>query len=328
VNTNTPIPQYSADHYAVVDLGSNSFHLLITRLIETPVGQSMKIVNKVKQKVRLAAGLNDNLYLTEEAILRGLNCLKIFSQHLASIQPNNIIIVATAALRIAKNNDVFFHTANKILPKDIKLLSGEQEAQTIYAGVMHSPAVKKHSNITKKLVIDIGGASTEIIVGEGNKVKKLVSLDIGCVSFLSHYFADGLLTLSNFECCTHAAKKAIDKVSNQFIGLGWQSAVGSSGTMQAMIEILQHHNQEQVITLTFLLEIQKDLIACKTIDNIHIPGLRADRKAVLASGLSILIALFRSLDMQTLELSGGALREGLLFELAPQALLDLDLPPA
>jgi exopolyphosphatase/guanosine-5'-triphosphate,3'-diphosphate pyrophosphatase len=167
----------------------------------------METVNKVKQKVRLAAGLNENLHLTEEAILRGVNCLKIFAQHLASIQPNNIIIVATAALRIAKNNDVFFQTANKILPKNIKLLSGEQEAQTIYAGVLHTSAVKKHSNITKKLVVDIGGASTEIIVGEGKKVKELVSLDIGCVSFLNHYFADGLLTLTNFERCINAAKK-------------------------------------------------------------------------------------------------------------------------
>jgi exopolyphosphatase/guanosine-5'-triphosphate,3'-diphosphate pyrophosphatase len=279
----------------------------------------MKIVNKVKQKVRLAAGLNDNLYLTEEAILRGLNCLKIFSQHLASIQPNNIIIVATAALRIAKNNDVFFHTANKILPKDIKLLSGEQEAQTIYAGVMHSPAVKKHSNITKKLVIDIGGASTEIIVGEGNKVKKLVSLDIGCVSFLSHYFSDGLLTHTNFDLCISAAEKTLNKVSDKFIELGWQRALGSSGTIQAMSEILEQRQQENAITLTFLLEIQQRLIACRAIDNIDIPGLRADRKAVLASGLSILIALFKSLNIQTLHLSNGALREGLLFELAPQA---------
>jgi exopolyphosphatase/guanosine-5'-triphosphate,3'-diphosphate pyrophosphatase len=281
----------------------------------------METVNKVKQKVRLAAGLNENLHLTEEAILRGVNCLKIFAQHLASIQPNNIIIVATAALRIAKNNDVFFQTANKILPKNIKLLSGEQEAQTIYAGVLHTSAVKKHSNITKKLVVDIGGASTEIIVGEGKKVKELVSLDIGCVSFLNHYFADGLLTLTNFERCINAAKKTIDKVNNKFIELGWQSAVGSSGTMQAMFEILQQRKQDKIITLPFLLEIRQNLITCRAIDNINVPGLRADRKAVLASGLSILIALFISLNIQTLELSSGALREGLLFELAPQALI-------
>jgi exopolyphosphatase/guanosine-5'-triphosphate,3'-diphosphate pyrophosphatase len=321
VSTNALIPQYNVDHYAVVDLGSNSFHLLITRLIDGPAGQSMETVNKVKQKVRLAAGLNENLHLTEEAILRGVNCLKIFSQHLASIQPGNIIIVATAALRIAKNNDVFFQAANAILPKNIKLLSGEQEAQTIYAGVLHASAVNKQPNIAKKLVIDIGGASTEIIVGEGNKAKELVSLDIGCVSFLNHYFADGLLTLTNFERCTNAAKKTIDTVSNQFIKLGWQSAVGSSGTMQAMFEILQQRKQDKIISLAFLLEIQQNLIACRAIDNINIPGLRADRKAVLASGLSILIALFISFKIQTLELSNGALREGLLFELAPQALI-------
>jgi exopolyphosphatase/guanosine-5'-triphosphate,3'-diphosphate pyrophosphatase len=305
----------------VVDLGSNSFHLLITRLIDSPTGQSMETVNKVKQKVRLAAGLNENLHLTEEAILRGVNCLKLFSKHLASIKPANIVIVATAALRIAKNNDVFFQAANPILPKNIKLLSGEEEAQTIYAGVLHTSAVRKKPNTAKKLVVDIGGASTEIIVGEGNKAKELVSLDIGCVSFLNHYFADGLLTLTNFERCTNAAKITIDKINNKFIELGWQSAVGSSGTMQAMFEILQQRKQDKIITLAFLLEIRQNLITCKAIDNINVPGLRADRKAVLASGLSILIALFISLKIQTLELSNGALREGLLFELAPQALI-------
>jgi exopolyphosphatase/guanosine-5'-triphosphate,3'-diphosphate pyrophosphatase len=170
-------------------------------------------------------------------------------------------------------------------------------------------------------VVDIGGASTEIIVGEGKKVKELVSLDIGCVSFLNHYFADGLLTLTNFERCINAAKKTIDKVNNKFIELGWQSAVGSSGTMQAMFEILQQRKQDKIITLPFLLEIRQNLITCRAIDNINVPGLRADRKAVLASGLSILIALFISLNIQTLELSSGALREGLLFELAPQALI-------
>ncbi len=313
--TTKAIPQYDDSHYAVVDLGSNSFHLLITQLVTTPTGNVIKTVNKVKQKVRLAAGLDNNNLLTDEAMTRGLNCLKNFSLYLNSIPVNNILIVATAALRIAKNNQVFFDIAKQILPREIKLLSGEQEAQTIYAGVVHTSPTTE----TKQLVVDIGGASTEIIVGLGCTAKKVVSLNIGCVSLLGKYFADGRLNKNNFEQCIANAADIINIVKEDFIQLGWQSAFGSSGTMQAMVEILNQRQQAPIITLAFLNEVQQILLRCNTIDNIEIPGLRADRKAVLASGLSILIALFECLHIEALRLSSGALREGLLFELVPDA---------
>jgi len=313
------IPQYDDSHYAVVDLGSNSFHLLITRLVTTPTGKSVKTVNKVKQKVRLAAGLDNNNLLTDEAMTRGLDCLKNFSLYLNSIPVDNILIVATAALRIAKNNQLFFDAAGQILPKKIKLLSGEQEAKTIYAGVSHTCHTNNEQSPAKQLVLDIGGASTEIIVGLGCTAKKVVSLDIGCVSLIGKYFADDLLKKESFNQCIDAAADIINTVKEEFIQLGWQSAVGSSGTMQAMTEILNQRQQAPIITLEFLYEIQQILISCKTIDNIEIAGLRADRKAVLASGLSILIALFQCLSIEKLCLSSGALREGLLFELVPDA---------
>ncbi|MFQ3264698.1 MAG: exopolyphosphatase/guanosine-5'-triphosphate,3'-diphosphate pyrophosphatase, partial [Colwellia sp.] len=268
-----------------------------------------------KQKVRLAAGLDDNNLLTDKAITRGLNCLKNFALYLNNIPVDNILIVATAALRIAKNNQLFFDAAKNILPKKIKLLSGEQEAKIIYCGVVHTSITTD----TKQLVLDIGGASTEIIVGLGCTTKKLVSLNIGCVSFIGKYFTDGQLKKENFIQCIANAAAVIDTVKAEFIQLGWQSAVGSSGTMQAMIEILKQRQQVPIITLTFLNEIQQTLINCHTIDNIEIAGLRADRKAVLASGLCILIALFECLNIETLCLSSGALREGLLFELVPDA---------
>ena len=299
----------------MVDLGSNSFHLLITQLVTSPTDKSIITVNKVKQKVRLAAGLDNNNLLTDEAIIRGLNCLKNFALYLNSIPVNNILIVATAALRIAKNNQVFFDAAKNILPKKIKLLSGEQEAKTIYCGVVHTSSITD----VKQLVIDIGGASTEIIVGLGCTAKKVVSLNIGCVSFIGKYFSDGQLKQENFTQCIANAATVIDTAKEEFIQLGWQSAVGSSGTMQAMIEILKQRDQAPIITLAFLNEIQQTLISCHTIDNIEIAGLRADRKAVLASGLCILIALFECLNIDTLCLSSGALREGLLFELVPDA---------
>ncbi len=317
------ITTYDDNHYAVVDLGSNSFHLLITCLNhdKNSNNHQIKIVNKVKQKVRLASGLDSHNVLNDAAITRGLDCLKLFALHLKSIPLKNIKIVATAAVRIATNSKDFLTQANNILPKDIVLLSGEQEAQTIYAGVAYT-CVKKSPKIAaqspKRLVLDIGGASTEIVVGEGYEAKGLVSLNIGCVSFNNNYFADNKLNEYNFSLAISAANAEIAKVASKFIALGWHNAIGGSGTMQALAEILQFRQQTVSITLPFLHEIQQTLITCQDIDNIVIEGLREDRSPVLASGLSILIALFTQLNITELTLSSGALREGLLFSLLPE----------
>ena len=323
------IPTYDDNHYAVVDLGSNSFHLLITHLNNgsnqnaCPKGH-FSIVNKVKRKVRLASGLDANNELSDDAITRGLDCLTLFALHLKTIPAKNIKIVATAALRIATNNQIFLEKAKQILPKPIELLSGEQEAQTIYAGVAYTSSLRpSHNNQAckeeaKRLVLDIGGASTEIIVGQGYQAKALVSLNIGCVSFKKDYFKDDLLTEENFAQATLAASQHIKKIADKFTMLGWQNVVGSSGTMQALGEVLYYRQQAMKITLPFLYEIQQALITCQHIDNISIEGLREDRAPVLASGLSILIALFTCLDIDALSLSSGALREGLLFDLLVQ----------
>ena len=310
MNTSNKIPQYDDKHYAVVDLGSNSFHLLIVRLHDNKIVK----VNKVKRKVRLAAGLNVDCELSIEAIDKGLACLRLFAQHLASIPLSNIRIVATATLRIAKNRDVFLTQANIILPVEIRLLSGEQEAYTIYSGVAHTC---KSKFTQKRLVVDIGGASTELIIGEGFTAAKAVSLNLGCVSFKEKYFTDGQLTEANFTAAINAAYDIVKPISAAFIKLDWQSVVGSSGTMRALAEILAFRQHPEVISADFLQELKSALILCKSIDNISFDGLRADRTPVLASGLSILIALFNCLNIKELRLSTGALREGLLFEMLP-----------
>lgn len=315
METPDKIPQYNAQHYAVVDLGSNSFHLLISHLHNNKI----ETVNKVKRKVRLAAGLNTHNELSIDAINRGLDCLSLFAKHLASIPLSNIRIVATATLRIAKNRDFFLHKANEILPLDIKLLSGKQEATTIYSGVAHTC---RNNSTQKRLVLDIGGASTELIVGQGFSAQHAVSLNLGCVSFREKYFTDGLLTNENFAKSIDAASRIIEPINTNFIKFGWQSVVGSSGSMQALAEILSFRQQKIVIKIDFLLELKTALIHCKTLDSISIEnsafaGLRADRVPVFASGLSILIALFNCLAIKELKLSSGALREGLLFEMLP-----------
>lgn len=306
------IVQYNNNNYAVVDLGSNSFHLLITELN----GNTVSVTKKVKRKVRLAAGLSKNNQLSDEAIERGLDCLSLFSQHLQTIPLENITIVATATLRIATNSQAFINAANTILPLNINLLSGEQEAQTIYAGVAYTS--QNNAACEKRLVLDIGGASTEIVVGEAYTAKYLNSLNIGCVSFKARFFSDDLLCEANFQQAIEAAKHEIATVANAYLAQGWDCALGSSGTMQALIEILRFQQRDEAITLSFIGEIKQLLIDSKHIDSINIAGLRQDRIPVLASGLAILTALFETLKINKLTLSTGALREGLLFQLLPQ----------
>jgi len=302
--------QCTDSHFAVIDLGSNSFFLQITQL----KNNQLEIVEKVKQKVRLAAGLNSNNELSNEAIIRGLDCLTLFSKYLKGIPLSNIRIVTTATLRIAINRDDFLIQANTILPLKINLLSGEQEAKTIYSGVAHTSQGDCNK---KRLVIDIGGASTELIIGQGFEAKHAISINMGCVSYREKFFSNGFLTESNFTTAISAASNMITLVAEDFLKLGWQSVLGSSGCMQALAEILRDRQQPIIITTRFMQEIKQELILCKSIDDIQLSGLRDDRKPVLASGLSILIALFNVLKITELTLSTGALREGLLYEMLP-----------
>ena len=294
--------------YAIIDLGSNSFHMLITRLL----ADSVQTVDKVKRKVRLAGGLDQENNLDEAAISRGLECLSFFAERLQDIPPENIRVVATATLRIAKNAGVFLSRAEKILGTKVSLLTGLQEAETIYLGVAHTSC-----SADQRLVLDIGGASTEIIIGEAFAVKKITSLDIGCVTFNRRYFHDGQLSQSNFNQAIKRTKAELQPLVKSYTDIGWQDVLGGSGTMQALAEILMYQKRPAIITLAFLHDLQQQLLACKRVEDIAIPGLASDRKPVFASGLAILTALFEALGIQQLQLSSGALREGLLYEMLP-----------
>ena len=298
----------SSPFYAIIDLGSNSFHMMITRQL----ADSVQVVDKVKRKVRLAAGLNSENILNEEAMARGLECLSFFAERLQDIPSDNVRIVATATLRLAKNGQTFIERANKVLGQNITLLSGEQEAELIYLGVAHTSCCEE-----KRFVIDIGGASTELIVGSNLTPKKIYSLDMGCVTYNRQFFADGLLKVNNFNQAITAAKQALTPLIESYTVIGWQSVLGGSGTMQALAEILMHQNKPTIITDDFLKEIQQQLIQSQTINQINIPGLTSERTPVIASGLAILIAIFDSFSIKQLQLSSGALREGLLYEMLP-----------
>jgi exopolyphosphatase/guanosine-5'-triphosphate,3'-diphosphate pyrophosphatase len=301
--------EISTPLYAVIDLGSNSFHMLITRQL----ANSVQVVDKVKRKVRLASGLNSNNQLSQTAIARGLECLSFFAERLQDIPKKNVRIVATATLRIATNRDEFLASANKILGQKINLLSGKQEAENIYLGVAHTSCGAK-----QRFVIDIGGASTELILGDGFTTKQVESLDIGCVTFNNLYFTDGRLTSDHFTQAIDAAKKVIAPLVQRYKNTGWQLVLSGSGTMQALTEIQRFNHQTTGIDLPFLQNIQQQLIVCKTIKQININGLASDRTPVIASGLAILIALFESFSIEKVQLSSGALREGLLYSMLPE----------
>jgi len=297
------------DIYAVIDLGSNSFHMLMVKV----VGGSVQVIGRVKRKVRLASGLNDSLVLNKKAMTRGWECLALFAERLQDIPATNIRIVGTATLRLARNVQTFLTEAEKILGHPIHIISGEEEARLIYLGVAHTSACDAN-----RLVIDIGGASTELVVGRAFIPIALASLNMGCVTYLDRYFADRLLSEDNFNKAIAAAEAETNRIIQQFSAIGWQIAVGASGTVQAMQEILVAQGLDEVITLPRLETIMQQAIACGQIEKLELVGLAQERVQVFASGLAILIGLFRSLHIKGMTLSGGALREGILYGMLPQ----------
>ncbi|MDX2320465.1 MAG: guanosine-5'-triphosphate,3'-diphosphate pyrophosphatase [Moritella sp.] len=302
------VPSCSQPLYAVIDLGSNSFHMLISRL----VADSVQVVDKVKRKVRLASGLNEDNILDHKAMARGWECLSFFAERLQDIPTENIKIVATATLRLAKNSADFISKAETILGHKIELISGEEEAHNIYLGVAHTTC-----SADKRLVIDIGGASTELIVGSGFDAKKVCSLNMGCVTFNNEFFAQGVISEQAFNRALDKAKAILLPQAQSYIDISWDSALGVSGTLQAVAEVLTAQGKVEQITLANLLEIKQQVVACKSIEQLDIVGLDSDRKPVFVSGLAILTAIFMVFQLDEVQLAGGAIREGILYELLP-----------
>jgi exopolyphosphatase/guanosine-5'-triphosphate,3'-diphosphate pyrophosphatase len=290
--------------YAAVDLGSNSFHMVIVRV----VAGSVHIIGKVKQKVRLAAGLDENMMLDQLSLERGWKCLETFAERLQDIPLSNIKIVGTATLRLAANADLFIKKAELILKHKLNVIDGEEEARQIYLGVAYTSANQGNS-----LVIDIGGASTEVIVGNDMNPIHLVSLNMGCVTFKERFFADGNISKESFEHAIKEARTLLEPVTNDFISFDWQQCLGASGTPQAITEILVTQGISDSIRIDYLHNLKQLCIDCVSIDLLQVDGLTESRRAIFPSGLAILIALFEQLNIQEMQISGGALREGLIY---------------
>ena len=294
---------------AAIDIGSNSFHLAIARLDHSEVRK----VASMSEKVQLAAGLDDNNILSEEAQQRGLDCLSRFVGRLESVSADRLRIVATNALRQAKNADEFIKRANDILPKPIEIIAGREEARLIYLGVSHTNA-----SSDKRLVIDIGGGSTEFIIGQEFEPILTESLQMGCVAFTKSYFEDGDISEKAFDKAIAAARKEILAISGQYQKTGWSSVIGSSGTIKAVRNVLVAQgwaDEQERITYQGVKSLEKLLVKIGNVEDIELEGVKEHRKAVFPAGVAVLLAIMKVLGIDTITYSDGALREGVMYDM-------------
>lgn len=294
--------------YAALDIGSNSFHLVIARV----VAGSLQTVQKIKNKVRLAEGLNEKNILSDEAMERGLTTLQSMAESMQGLDPSHVRVVATHTLRKARNAKVFLSKARKVFPYPIEIISGPEEARLIYTGIANT--TQSEGN---RLVVDIGGGSTEFAVGEHLLPVMCKSVQMGCVSYQQRYFADGTLTKKAFQAAITSARLEIELVVGNLKRFNWETNIGASGTIRSICSVLtaQAESQSDVaITKAGMNDLMQACCECGHSDNLVLPGLTDDRKPVFAAGLSILIAIFRSLNLETMGVSSAALREGVLYE--------------
>ena len=294
---------------AAVDLGSNSFHLQVGRV----EGEQLFYLDSLKEPVRLAGGLNDNKRLDAASQRRALHCLSRFGERLKGMPPGAVRAVGTSALRVAKNSAEFLDKARTALGFDIEIVAGREEARLIYLGVSRSlPLVRE-----PRLVVDIGGGSTECILGVGYEPRERESLRMGCVVFTRRFFPKGVVDKAAMKAAETAARIEIRNVAaGRFDTGAWAEAVGSSGTARALGEICwQNGHSEGGITLDGLKWLRERLIKAGDFNRGEVDGLKADRRPVIAGGLGIMLAVFQEMGIETMTAAQGAMREGILWDL-------------
>ncbi|WP_374708161.1 Ppx/GppA phosphatase family protein [Salinicola avicenniae] len=305
----TPTAKDATRRLAAIDLGSNSFHLLVANHQD---GQ-LQVVAKMGEKVQLAAGLDAQGNFTEEAMARALGCLERFAPFLAGVDADNLRIVGTNALRAAKNARRFIDQAEALIQHSIEIIGGREEARLIYLGAAHALA-EVHG---RRLIVDIGGGSTEFIIGEDFEPQALESLHMGCVAYTGSFFADGEISEKRFRRAELAALSELANIQRHYCQLGWQDPIGSSGTIKAAAAVIgaRGDGDASVIEREALLKLRKKLIAFGHLDKVAMEGLKEDRARVFPAGIAILCAVFEAFGLERMRYADGALREGVLFDL-------------
>ncbi|MDP3876933.1 MAG: exopolyphosphatase [Methylobacter sp.] len=302
------MPKKPPEIVAAVDLGSNSFHMIVCSLTEG----NLQTLDRLKEMVRLASGLDKRNYLDAKTQERALGCLERFGQRIRNFPPESVRIVGTSTLRTAKNSQQFLDKAEKALNHPIHVISGIEEARLIYQGVAHSLG----SNANLRLVMDIGGGSTEYIIGSGDTPRVKESLRMGCVQASNAFFKDGKLSKSAFTQATLFAEQRLEPVQIQFQRSNWDEAIGASGSLRSIAKVLEAKNwSNNGITREGLEQLVAHINQYTHVDELNLPDLDPERLPVFPGGVAIVYATFKSLGIEQMTVSDGALREGLIYDL-------------
>lgn len=294
--------------YAAVDLGSNSFHMIVAK----DDNNQIQVIDRIKDTVRLAGGLDENNNLSDDTMENALKALERFGQRINEIPHENVHAVGTNTLRQASNRNVFLNKARLALGHPIEVISGIEEARLIFLGVAHSVY---HDN-KKCLVVDIGGGSTEIIIGKGFEPMLAESLYMGSVSVSKRYFNDGEITAKRMRKAILYCRQELETIGTKYKNMGWEVALGSSGTILRINEIAKENSWCNVgITKEALEKLTDDMINIGHIKRLKYKSLPNNQKSVFPGGVAVLIAVFNALNLESMSISDGALREGLLHDL-------------
>lgn len=305
----TPAGSDPQDHepLAAVDIGSNSFHMIVARFTDG----GLQVIDRLRDPVRIAFGLTADGQLTPEARERAFASLARFGQRLRGIARNRIRAVATNTVRQLRNPRAFLLTAETALGAPIEVVSGREEARLIYLGVAHGLNDPRQ----RQLVIDVGGGSTELIIGQGFETLETESLQMGCVATTQRYFADGRITRKRWQDAQLRLPIEFAPIVTAYKARGWKRVIGSSGTIKAIGNMLAGlGGRDREITRIGLDELVDQLIECGHIDQARLPGLSDDRRPVLLGGLAVLCACFEALELQAMRISDYAMREGMLYD--------------
>lgn len=294
---------------AAIDLGSNSFHLLVANYQE----ERLQVVARLGEKVQLAAGLDDEGLLDEATMARALDCLARFAPFVSDIAPGQLRVVGTNALRDAANSQALIERAEALLGCPVEIIAGREEARLIYLGAAHALAEED-----RRLIVDIGGGSTELIIGERFEPQALESLRMGCVTFTRRFFDGGDITEKRMRRAELAALSELANIRRHYLALGWGDPVGSSGTIKAAAAVIHAAGDgpEGVITRQGLAALRERLIKCKRLERVDMEGLKPDRARVFPAGIAVLCAIFEAFGLEQMRFADGALREGVLYDMA------------
>lgn len=294
---------------AAIDLGSNSFRLEIANVYSDAIVSN----GMWKKTLRLAAGIDSNGQLTDRTMESALDAIRFFSDQLEGFNREDIRCVGTQTLRAAKNSSEFTEEAQKILGCPVEIIKGKEEARLVYAGCSFALPPSNE----KRLIIDVGGASTECVIGQAHQVLESESFHVGCVNTSVAFFRNGNFDRINFDRAELSASALFEGNLQGFKNEGWDRAYGSSGTVSAISLILKAAGQgDGRLTLSNLQWLKEQLIKTGNVKNMNFEGLREDRREVLAGGVAVLIAIFKKLGITDMRTAEGALRYGILYDLA------------